>query len=176
MLQLNTRAVLAVVATGIVLSLLSGCGISESRQAEAVAAQEVQLREFVDQADDWGADIIAQAPVSETESILENFGGSRQASANYEEWPKYYYWAQGIDLHLDGPRTPTEFADDLEPWLEEQGWVRRRDDSSPGKESFWRDYTRGRYVLEVEIYTVTPPQAQSLTFSIVTPSTDPDGR
>lgn len=31
-MQLTTRAVLAVVATGVVLSVLSGCGMSEARK------------------------------------------------------------------------------------------------------------------------------------------------
>jgi len=172
--SLRARAALAVVTAGVVLVLTTGCATSEPRKAEAVATQEVQLQEFIDQADAWGADIIAQAPEEEAEDIYENFGGSREAGANYEEWPKYYYWAQGVDLYPDGPRTPTEFADGLEPWLEKQGWVRNLDrESSPGKESFLRDYARGRYSLEVEIYTVSPPQAQSLNFTIVTPRTDP---
>jgi len=172
--SLRARAALAVVTAGVVLVLTTGCVTSESRKAEAVATQEVQLQEFIDQADAWGADIIAQAPEEEAEDIYENFGGSREAGANYEEWPKYYYWAQGVDLYPDGPRTPTEFADGLEPWLEEQGWVPNLDkEFPPGRDSYVRDYVRGRYSLAVEVYTVTPPQAQSLKFRIVTPRTDP---
>ena len=174
MLQLSTRAALAVVATGVMLCLLSGCGLVEARQAEVVASQKAQLLEFIDQADAWGADIIAQAPEEEAKAIYENVGGIREAGANYEEWPKYYYWAQGVDLYPDGPRTPTEFADGLEPWLEEQGWVPNLDkEFPPGRDSYVRDYVRGRYSLAVEVYTVTPPQAQSLKFRIVTPRTDP---
>ncbi|WP_146073409.1 hypothetical protein [Cryobacterium sp. N22] len=155
------------------LFVLSGCGSSEAPPAEAVVSQEDQLQVFVEQADAWGADIIAQAPEEEAKAIYENFGGSRQAGADYAEWPQYYYWAQGVDLYPDGPRTPTEFADDLEPWLEDQGWVRNLDSEfSPGEESYVRGYVRGRYSLEVEVYTVTPPQAQSLNFTIVTPDTD----
>jgi len=173
MLQLNIRAALAVVTAGVLLCALSGCALIEARQAEVVASQEAQLLEFIDQADAWGADIIAQAPAEESKAIYENFGGSRQASANYEEWPQYYYWAQGVDLYPDGPRTPTEFADDLEPWLEKQGWVRNLDkEFPPNEENFVRDYVRGRYSLAVEVYTVSPPQAQSLNFRIVTPQTD----
>jgi len=174
MLQLNTRAVLAVVATGVALFMLSGCGLLEARQAEAVANQGIQLQKFIEQADAWGADIVAQVPAPEASQISENIGGSRQAGANYEEWPKYYYWSQIVELHPDA-RTPTEFADGLEPWLEEQGWERNIDSgSSPGEESFVRSYSRGRYSLAVEIYTVSPPQAQSLNFSIVSPDTDPN--
>ena len=170
---LIARAALAVVTAGVVLSVVSGCGLSEARQAEAVASQEVQLQEFIDQADAWGADIIAQAPEEEAKAIYENFGGSRDAY--YKEWPQYYYWAQGVDLYPDGPRTPTEFADDLEPWLEDQGWVRNLDkEFPPDRDSYVRDYVRGRYSLAVEVYTVTPPQAQSLKFRIVTPRTDPN--
>lgn len=85
-------------------------------------------------------------------------GGSRQASANYEEWPKYYYWAQGVDLQPDGARTPTEFADHLEPWLIEQGWVRNEERGlPPRKESFERSYVRRQYSLTVVVYTVAPP-------------------
>ena len=171
----TTRAALAVATAGVVLCLLSGCAMSESRKAEVVASQEIQLQEFVDQAAGWGADIIEQIPAEEAESISGQLGGTRQASDNYEEWPKYYYWAQRVDLHPDGPQTPTEFADGLEPWLEEQGWVRNRDSEfSPRKDSFVRDYGRGRYSLAVEVYTVTPPQAQTVNFRIVTPQTNPD--
>lgn len=91
MLQVNTRAALVVVATGVVLCLLSGCAMSEASQAEVVASQEVQLQEFIDQADAWGADIIAQVPAEEASSISGNLGGTRQASDYYEEWPKCYY-------------------------------------------------------------------------------------
>jgi len=173
-MRFKTRAAMAVITAGVVFCVLTGCAMSESRKAEVVASQESQLQEFIDQADAWGADIIAQAPKEEVEDIFENFGGSRQAGANYEEWPKYYYWAQGVDLYPDGPRTPTEFADGLEPWLEEQGWVPNLDkEFPPGRDSYVRDYVRGRYSLAVEVYTVTPPQAQSLKFRIVTPRTDP---
>jgi len=174
-MRFKTRAAMAVITAGVVFCVLTGCAMSESRKAEVVASQEIQLQEFIDQADAWGADIIAQAPKEEVEDIFENFGGSRQAGANYEEWPKYYYWAQGVDLYPDGPRTPTEFADGLEPWLEKQGWVRNLDkEFPPGRDSYVRDYVRGRYSLAVEVYTVAPPQAQSLNFTIVTPQTDPN--
>ena len=119
-MRFKTRAAMAVITAGVVFCVLTGCAMSESRKAEVVASQEIQLQEFIDQADAWGADIIAQAPKEEVEDIFENFGGSRQAGANYEEWPKYYYWAQGVDLYPDGPRTPTEFADGLEPWFTSQ--------------------------------------------------------
>ena len=156
------------------LFLVSGCGLMEARQAEAVASQEVQLQEFVDQADAWGADIIAQVPEAEKASVTGHLGGSRQAGANYEEWPKYYYWSQIVELYPTA-RTPTEFADDLEPWLEEQGWVRNQDNEfPPGKESTIRGYARGQYSLSVEMYTVLPPRAQLLNFKIVTPRTDSD--
>ena len=170
---LVARAAIAVVSAGVVLCGLSGCSVSESRKAEVVASQEVQLREFVDQADAWGADIIAQVPEDELASVTGLIGGSRQAGANYEEWPQYYYWSQIVELD-PGARTPTEFADGLEPWLEEQGWVRNLDSEfPPGKQTFVRDYVRGQYSLAVEVYTASPPQAQLLNFRIVTPDTDP---
>jgi hypothetical protein len=139
-----------------------------------VASQEVELQEFVDQADAWGADIIAQVPEAEKASVTGNIGGSRQAGVMYEEWPKNYYWSQIIVLH-PGARAPTVFADDLEPWLEEQGWVPNRDNEfSPGQESFVRGYVRGRYSLTVEVYTAPPPQAQLLGLRIATPETNSD--
>jgi hypothetical protein len=145
---------------------------------ERVASQEAQLREYVEQADAWGgggAEIIVQIPEAEVENVTQNLGGSRQASDLYEDWPKYYYWDQIVSLLPDGPRTPAQLADDLEPWLEEQGWQRdRAREFPPGKESFTRDYRRGAYTLAVEVYTVPPPHAQSISFSIVTPNTDPD--
>ena len=174
MMQFTTRAALAVVLTGVVLVLVSGCGMSESRKAEVVASQEVELREFIDQADAWGADIIAQVPAEETESMSGNAGGSRQAGDNYEQWPRYYIWHKFVELHPDGARTPTEFADDLEPWLEEQGWVQTREDVLPRKGTIERGYSRGGYSLMLEAYTAVPPQAQLVALMIVTPRTNPD--
>lgn len=137
--------------------------------------QESQLRGYVDQADAWGADIIARIPEAEIEDLCPNSGGLRQAGDLYAEWPKNYFWDQGVDLIPDGPRTPTQFADDLEPWLEEEGWVRDHDrEFPPGKESFTRASSRGAYTLAVEIYTVAPPRAQTINFSIVRPTTDPN--
>ncbi|SEO01151.1 hypothetical protein [Cryobacterium luteum] len=174
MMQFNARAVLAVVMTGVMLSVVSGCGMSESRKVEVVASQEVQLGEFADQADAWGADIIAQFPADETDSVSSNAGGGRQAGDNYEEWPRYYVWDKIVTLHADGARTPIEFADDLEPWLEEQGWVQTREDVLPRRETIERGYSRGGYSLTLEAYTATPPQAQLVALMIVTPRTNPD--
>lgn len=173
MLRIHTRAVLAAITASVALVLLSGCGMSE---AESVASQEAQLQKLVEQADAWGADIITQVPEAEKADVTGNIGGSRQASAMYEEWPKYYYWSQIVVLNPTA-RTPTVFADDLEPWLVEQGWVRNPDhEFPPGKETFVRAYQRGRYSLAVEVYTALPPQAQLLNFKIVTPETNPDSR
>lgn len=175
-MQSNIRAVLAVVMAGVVLCVVSGCGMSESRKAEVVVLQKMQLGEFVDQADAWGADIIAQFPAEETQSVPSNAGGWRSAGAYYEEWPKYYVWDKIVTLQPDGPRTPVEFAEDLEPWLEEQGWVKTRDDVLPGKGTVERGFSRGGYSLSVEAYTAVPPQAQLVALMIVTPKTDPDPR
>jgi hypothetical protein len=154
--------------------MLPGCvGMSAE---ERVAVQEEQLVEMVAQADGWGGEIIAQIPVAEHEPAAEsrNMGGSRQAS-DYEEWPKYYYWDPIIVLRAEGARTPTEVADDLEPWLEAEGWERNEgSEFPPGEESFERDYYREGYHLVVEVYTEAPPRAQSINFTIVTPQTDPD--
>jgi hypothetical protein len=162
----------ALVAMG---ALLTGCGIGVPLSAEErVAVQEEQLAEMVAQADGWGAEIIAQVPSAEIELISESAGGARQVS-DYEEWPKYYYWDPIIVLRADGARTPTEVADDLEPWLKAQGWERNEDSEfPPGQRSFERDYYREGYHLVVEVYTVPPPHAQKLALMIVTPETDPD--
>ena len=52
-------------------------------------------------------------------------------------------------LKAEGARAPSEVADDLEPWLEGQGWERYEESEfPPGEQSFERDYyrdgTRGR--------------------------------
>jgi hypothetical protein len=161
-----------VIATTLALALiLSGCGLSTEEKA---AVQESQLEGLIAQADGWGAEIIAQVPSAEVELISESAGGARQVS-DYEEWPKYYYWDPIIVLRAEGARTPTEVADDLEPWLEAQGWERNEDSEfPPGQRSFERDYYREGYHLVVEVFTVPPPYAQKLALTIVTPETDPD--
>ena len=144
-------------------------------EEESVAVQEAQLKALIAQADDWGGEIVAQIPVSEVEEIYPNMGGSRGAGDDYEQWPRYYYWFQGVDLLPDGPRSPTAVADDLEPWLQRQGWQRNEEAEFPaGQESFERDYFRDGYHLIVEVYTEEPPMAQAINFKIVTPQTDPD--
>ena len=161
----------AVVAVMVATGVLAGCGLSEE---EKVAVQEAQLKELVAQADGWGADIIAQIPEAEVELLSDNAGGVGKASDYGVEWPKYYYWDQIVVLHADGPRSPTEVADDLEPWLEQQGWERNADsEPAPRRDSFASSYFRDGYHLTVEVYTQDPPRTQSLHFSIVTPQTDP---
>lgn len=165
------RLCAALVAGVVVVLALSGCGLSEE---ERTAVQEGQLREFVEKAEAWGADIVAQVPETEVELLSENVGGSRGARDYGEEWPKYYYWAQIVVLHPEGPRSPTQVADDLIPWLEAEGWERNKDSEfPPSEETFERDYYRDGYHLIVEVYTIPPPHAQKLTFTIVTPATDP---
>lgn len=168
---MNSRKRVSTVAAGVVFALgLSGCGLSAE---ERIAVQEEQLASFIEYADGWGAKIIAQIPEEEVEVLSGAAGGSRGANG-YEQWPRYYYFDQIVDLRADGPRSPTQVADDLEPWLEEQGWERSTEgEFPPGEESFERDYFRDGYHLALEIYTVEPPQAQSLQIVIVTPTTDP---
>lgn len=158
------------------VAVLSGCGVSAE---ENIVAQDTQLKEAIAQADTWGGEITAQIPVTEIEpeSDAHNIGGVRKTSDYGAEWPKYYYWAQIVELKQEGAMTPTQVADDLAPWLESQGWERNADSEfSPGKESFERDYYRDGYHLVVEVYTEPPPRAQSLHFTIMTPATDPDRR
>ena len=144
---------------------------------EQVVVQEQQLDEFISQADRWGEEILAQIPASELdpESEASPGGGVRAANDDYEEWPKFYYWNRNVELKSEGVRTPTEIADDLEPWLAEQGWQRNTDSEFPaGKESFERDYFREGYHLVVEVFTTPPPHVQKVRLMIVTPQTDPD--
>lgn len=167
----NSRKRASAVVLGLVLALgVTGCALSAE---ERITVQEEQLASFIDRADAWGGDIVAQIPEDEIELLSDVAGGSRGANG-YEQWPRYYYFDQIVVLHPDGPRSPTQVADDLEPWLEEQGWKRATEgEFPPDEESFERDYFQDGYHLALEIYTVEPPQAQSLQIVIVTPTTDP---
>lgn len=173
------RACRAAVALAVPLALAVSPGCAESHllsSNEKVVLQETQLKKFVAQANSWGADILAWVPMEEVEPATEshNIGGVRKAN-EYEEWPKYYYWDQILELNSEGARAPSDMADDLEPWLEKKGW--RRDEDSefpPGEQSFERDYYRDGYHLVVEVYTLPPSQAQTIAFTIVTPQTDAD--
>jgi len=161
--------------TAALVTLLSACGSQpQLSEEDRVAVQETQLAEFIQRADGWGAEIVANVPASEVETLYPNMGGSRGAGENYEQWPRYYYWFQGIDLLAEGARSPSAVADDLEPWLKRQGWERNTDvEFPPGQERFERDYFREGYHLIVEVYTEEPPMAQAINFKIVTPQTDP---
>lgn len=140
-----------------------------------MAAQERQLQVHIEWIDKRGEEILAEVPLGDVEETYPNFGGVRLASDGYEPLPKLYVWRQGVELRPDEVRTPTALAAELEPWLESQGWER-----AGGAERFPRenrkrfDYMRGPYHLIVEAYTVEPPMAQSLNFSIVSPATDPE--
>ncbi|WP_314147858.1 hypothetical protein [uncultured Leifsonia sp.] len=171
---MNRRRLVVGLALAGAVCVLAGCGLTAEQEARQVATQQAQLAALIDRADGWGAEILAQIPEPEIEAVTKNIGGPRLASDYYEEWPKYYTWNQFIDLYPDGPRTPTQLADDLEPWLEDQGWVRHKEREFPrGKSSFERDYGREGYLLELQVDTVAPPRAQTISFLIVTPETDP---
>lgn len=165
----------AIVALMVCAALLAGCGGMSAE--EQVVVQEQQLDEFISQADQWGEEILTRIPASELdpESEASPGGGVRAANDDYEEWPKFYYWNRNVELKSEGVRTPTEIADDLEPWLAQQGWQRDKESEFPAsEESFERDYFRDGYHLVVEVFTEPPPRVQSLRFMIVTPQTDPD--
>lgn len=156
--------------------LLNGCVGFAERDEERVATQELQLQKHVEMLDKWGAEILEQVPVEDTVEVYPNFGNAGPASDGYEPWPKLYVWRQGVELRPDEVRTPTALAAELEPWLESQGWKRAGGDERFPREDRRRfDYMRGPYHLIVEAYTVEPPMAQSLNFSIVSPATDPEG-
>ncbi|MFJ2369177.1 hypothetical protein [Microbacterium sp. NPDC087665] len=170
----RSRLGASLVAVVFAIAVLAGCGLSAE---EKVKVQEAQLKELIAQADAWGAEVIAQVPASEVELLSDNVGGARGVSDYNQQWPRYYYFAQTVVLRADGPRTPTQMADDIEPWLEDQGWERNKgSEFPPDDDRFERDYYRDGYHLVVEVYTEPPPRAQSINFTIVTPQTDPDRR
>ncbi|MBK0420766.1 hypothetical protein JD292_01545 [Leucobacter sp. CSA2] len=136
--------------------------------------QQKQLDGYMAKARGWGEEILAQIPKAEIEDAGPAAAGTRAANMNYKEWPKYYIWDTMVDLRQGGPRTPTVVADDLDPWLKDQGWKRNEEREAPaGTESFTRYYSREHYSLMVEAFTDAPPRAQTIFFTIVTPSTNP---
>jgi len=159
-------AALAVLTIG--AFLLSGCGLTAE---ERITVQEEQQQSFIDRADSWGEQITDQVAEDEIE-LVSDAGGSRGAQDD-EQWPRYYYFARTVVLRSDGPRTPTQVADDLEPWLSEQGWERNEGQEFPAsRDSFERYYSHGEYGLTLQVYTEPPPRAQSIDLTIVTPTTD----
>lgn len=171
--MIRRRLVVGLALTGAVCAL-TGCGLIAEQEARQVATQQAQLTTLISRADGWGAEIIAQIPEPEIKTLTDNIGGMRAASDYYKEWPKYYYWEQLAVLHPDGPRTPTQLADDLEPWLQDHGWKRyKAHERPPADDRFTRYYVQDGYLLGVEAYTVAPPRAQTVGFTILTPETDP---
>ncbi len=150
----------------------AGCATAQQSDTAVAADQQTQLDEYISPADLWGAEIMAQIPLDETATVYERLGGVRSTSSGSEEWPKYYFWSESVDLLLEDARTPTQLADDLEPWLGDEGWETVDNGFLFGDDFFRRSYSRGEYSLTVEVYTVPAPSAQTLVFSIVAPDTD----
>lgn len=150
----NARRRLSVLsALTVGTAVLSGCGMSAD---ERIAVQEEQLASFIEQADAWGKQITSQVADEEVD-LVSDAGGSRGAQ-EYAQWPRYYYFARTVVLRPDGLRTPTQVADDLEPWLEKQGWERNEGQEFPAYgDSFERYYSRGEYGLTLQVYTEPPP-------------------
>lgn len=164
---LRRVSVLSALAVGALVQ--SGCGLSAE---ERITVQEEQLASFIEQADAWGEQITSQVADDEVD-LVSDAGGTRGAQ-EYAQWPRYYSFARTVVLRPDGPRTPTQVADDLEPWLAKQGWERNEEQEFPAYEdSFERYYSRGEYGLTLQVYTEPPPRAQSIDITIVTPTTDP---
>lgn len=167
------RAIAAVLAVGVICAGVTGCA-SEERKAAQVAQQQKQLDGYIAKADGWGEDILKQIPKSEIETANRVASGTREANTSYEEWPKYYNWDTMVDLKPVGARTPTAVADDLDLWLQAQGWERNLErEDPPNAEQFTRYYSREHYTLMVDVYIESPPRAQTISFSITTPSTRP---
>ena len=162
------RAAITILTIVAVSGGVVGC-MPEPSEESRVA----QLQGYIDRAEAWGGEIIAQIPEEEIEIVNPNRGGVREANDAYQPWPKLYFWVTDVNLLPEGARSPREVADDLDPWLENQGWQREESrELPPENERFKRHYFRQSYHLTVEVYTVEPPQAQSIVFRIVTPSTD----
>ncbi|MBK0420765.1 hypothetical protein JD292_01540 [Leucobacter sp. CSA2] len=173
MMIVRRRAIAALLSAGALCGLLTGCA-SEEQKAAQVAQQQEQLDGYIAKAEGWGEEILAQIPKSEVEDAGPAASGTRAANMNYEEWPKYYIWDTIVRLKPTGARTPTEAADELDPWLKDQGWKRHEErEDTPNQESFTRYYSRAQYTLMVEAYTQAPPRAQNIFFTIVTPPTSP---
>ncbi|GEM_PF-4225092 len=154
------------------LTVLTGCTDTDLQEAELLQQRETQLSGFAAQAESWGEDIVGQISNAEIDRDTGNLGGVRPVGGDFDGWPRLCFWDRSVELRLDGPRTPTEVADALEPWLRDQGWMRRLDlEFPPTSTRFERDYVRDGFHLAVEVYTEPPPMAQTIAFTIVSPST-----
>lgn len=162
---------LAVFAVG----ALAGCDSYEGSPEQARIQQE-RLDEYIQTADRWGAEIVAQIPPAEIEEAHRGDAGVRKVVPEYQEWPKTYSWDSWVTMRQTDARTPVQMLDGLEPWLIQQGWMPSPTGETRGKESVQRGYIRGVYVLMVEADTAPPPHAQTLSFRISSPATNKEAR
>lgn len=166
------RGMLGLFVLAVALAGLTGCTHTDDQEAELLQHRQTQLSTFAAQAETWGEGIVGQISAEEIDRDSGNLGGVRPAGGDYDDWPKLCFWDRSVELRHDGPRTPTQVADALEPWLHEQGWMRRLDlEFPPTATRFERDYVRDGFHLVVEVYTEPPPMAQTIAFTIVSPRT-----
>ena len=170
-------AVAALLVPLLLVPLAAGCAAADRRRAADTATGEARLAGFAARAAEWGEEIVARVPDGERAAVSSPAGGPRPATDGGAEWPRRYVWFRIVELRAGGPRTPTELADDLDPWLASQGWERRREGEFPAApERFQRDYGREGFRLVVDVATAPPPRAQTVALTIVSPATDALGR
>lgn len=85
---------------------------------------------------------------------------------------EYYVWARHLDLADDSELLARDLAEQLAPWLEQEGWEQIREGAYPVEpDRVRRDYAREKYHLVVEARSEPGPVREILALLIVTPAT-----
>ncbi|RLP72783.1 hypothetical protein D9V32_15175 [Mycetocola tolaasinivorans] len=85
-------------------------------------------------------------------------------------WPRTLTWEKDFALYADGPRTPRQVADDLTPWLLEQGWKPRKIERPPADENYLKYvFFKDEDTLIISYIVTPPPYAQNMILKITLP-------
>lgn len=165
------RAMLCGLLVGAFVGAPACAGI-EDRRAERAREQAEELSVLARQAEQWGEDLLSQVPGEPIADELDPASGPRLSNDLGGPSTEYYVWTRHLDLAADSELLARDLAEQLAPWLEQEGWEQIRQGVYPVEpDRVRRDYAREKYHLVVEARSEPGPVREILALLIVTPAT-----
>ncbi|RLP72784.1 hypothetical protein D9V32_15180 [Mycetocola tolaasinivorans] len=154
--------------------VLSGCLTLHPPKTdlpELRPARDAQIAEHYARAEGIGDDILAQIAPEEISNPPSGGGRSESMDAfDVKGWPRTLTWEKDFALYADGPRTPRQVADDLTPWLLDQGWDRSTSDYQPSDPAYAENiFLRDQDLLAIRYTVKPPPYGQTMVLMIRLP-------